>query len=93
MCSNCPTPDPTPDPQVSTPARILAYPCIALIKIYQFTLSPILGKQCRFEPTCSWYGLTAYRRFGAFKGTALTASRLARCNPFAKGGYDPVPLQ
>lgn len=72
-------------------ARWLALPCIALIKLYQFTLSPIVGRQCRYHPTCSWYGLEAYRLYGAFRGTWLTARRLLRCHPFAAGGYDPVP--
>lgn len=72
-------------------APITAWPFIILIKVYQFTLSPLVGRQCRFHPTCSWYGLEAYRRFGAIKGTWLTLRRLARCHPFHAGGYDPVP--
>lgn len=72
-------------------ARILAIPFIILIKIYQFTLSPIVGRQCRFSPTCSWYGLEAYRTHGAFRGTSLTVRRIGRCHPFNPGGYDPVP--
>lgn len=82
------------EPAANAPARapLTAWPFIALIKLYQFTLSPLLGRQCRFHPTCSWYGLEAYRRFGAAKGTRLTMRRLARCHPFSKGGYDPVPV-
>lgn len=72
-------------------ARIGNLPFIAVIKLYQFTLSPIMGRQCRFSPTCSWYGLGAYREHGPIRGTLLTAWRILRCNPFAKGGYDPVP--
>ncbi|XVJ60817.1 MAG: membrane protein insertion efficiency factor YidD [Tepidisphaera sp.] len=72
-------------------ARAGNLPFIAIIKLYQFTLSPIMGRQCRFSPTCSWYGLDAYRTHGPIKGTWLTASRILRCNPFVKGGYDPVP--
>ena len=80
----------------ATPAHqrrvsLAAWPFIALIKLYQFTLSPIVGRQCRFHPTCSWYGLDAYRQHGALRGTLLTARRIARCHPFHKGGYDPVP--
>lgn|GEM_PF-273138 len=72
-------------------ARVLTWPLIALVKVYQFTLSPILGRQCRFHPTCSWYALEALRRYGAFGGAWMAARRLARCHPFSAGGYDPVP--
>lgn len=73
-------------------APVGSWPFMALIKLYQFTLSPVLGRQCRFHPTCSWYGLEAYRRFGPIRGSWLTLRRLARCHPFHPGGYDPVPL-
>ncbi len=69
----------------------LAWPFIAAIRVYRVTLSPIVGRQCRYEPTCSRYAEDAYRRYGAAKGTWLTAKRLARCHPFVRGGYDPVP--
>jgi putative membrane protein insertion efficiency factor len=72
--------------------RALAIPCIWLVHAYRVTLSPVLGRQCRFEPTCSLYALVAYRRFGARWGTWLTARRLLRCHPFHPGGYDPVPV-
>lgn len=64
---------------------------IALIKFYQTAVSPHLGANCKYIPTCSQYGLEAIERFGAFKGLALTVWRILRCNPFSKGGYDPVP--
>ncbi|MBX3364960.1 MAG: membrane protein insertion efficiency factor YidD [Phycisphaeraceae bacterium] len=76
----------------SVVSRWLAVPCIGLIKVYQYTLSPILGRQCRFVPTCSWYALDAFRTHGAFRGGWLTIRRLGRCQPFCKGGYDPVPV-
>lgn len=79
-------------PRVSLLARAVAWPLIVLVKVYQFTLSPVLGRQCRFHPTCSWYGLEALRMYGGFKGTKLLVARLARCHPFSKGGYDPVSL-
>lgn len=72
-------------------ARLGNLPFIAAIKLYQFTLSPILGRQCRFTPTCSWYGLEAYRTYGPVRGTWMTIRRVLRCNPFVRGGYDPVP--
>lgn len=72
-------------------ARLGNLPFIAIIKLYQFTLSPILGRQCRFTPTCSWYGLEAYRTYGPVRGTWMTVRRVLRCNPFVRGGYDPVP--
>ena len=75
--------------QVSWAAR----PFIGLIWAYRATLSPLLGRQCRYHPTCSVYGLEAYRVHGAWRGTILTARRILRCHPFAAGGYDPVPLR
>lgn len=71
--------------------RALAWPCILVIKVYQVTLSPVMGRQCRFSPTCSWYGLEAYRTHGGVRGTWLTLRRLARCHPLGGHGYDPVP--
>lgn len=64
---------------------------IGLIKLYQKSISPLLPKSCRFTPTCSCYGIEAIKTHGAFKGTALTVWRVLRCNPFCRGGYDPVP--
>lgn len=69
-----------------------SWPFIAIIWLYRCTLSPLIGRQCRFEPTCSQFGLDAYRRYGACKGTLLTARRILRCHPFSAGGYDPVPI-
>jgi putative membrane protein insertion efficiency factor len=62
-----------------------------LIRLYQLTLSSIMGTQCRFQPTCSYYAAEAVRRFGAGKGLILGIRRIARCHPWAKGGVDPVP--
>lgn len=77
--------------RVSIFRRVATFPFVALIYLYKITLSPFLGGQCRFAPTCSTYAIEAYREHGVIKGTALTARRLARCHPFNKGGYDPVP--
>jgi len=72
-------------------SRVLTWPFALVIYAYKATLSPFIGRQCRFEPTCSSYALEAYRTHGVLRGTALAARRLSRCHPLCKGGYDPVP--
>ena len=64
---------------------------IAFIKVYQYTLSPLLGPRCRYYPSCSNYAVEALHEHGALRGLGLAAWRLLRCNPFSNGGYDPVP--
>lgn len=64
---------------------------ILLIRAYQVVLGPILGGSCRFEPSCSNYGIQAIARFGLLRGSWLAARRLLRCRPFGPSGYDPVP--
>src|SRR5690606_2841811 len=64
---------------------------VALIRLYQIALSPLLGAHCRFTPTCSNYAIDAIRKHGALVGTGYTIWRLLRCQPFCRGGYDPVP--
>ena len=64
---------------------------IAFIKVYQYTLSPMLGQRCKYYPSCSNYAIGALREHGAIRGSGLAAWRLLRCNPFSNGGYDPVP--
>ena len=61
------------------------------IKAYKKIISPILPKACRFTPTCSEYAIEAIERFGVIRGSMLASYRIMRCNPFSKGGYDPVP--
>ncbi|MBQ9745168.1 MAG: membrane protein insertion efficiency factor YidD [Clostridia bacterium] len=61
------------------------------IKLYRKFLSPILPQSCRFEPSCSQYALEALDKHGVIKGTILSVYRVLRCNPFCRGGYDPVP--
>lgn len=63
---------------------------VALVRGYQLTLSRYLGGHCRFTPTCSQYFIEAVRAKGAIRGTARGLWRILRCNPFCKGGYDPV---
>ncbi len=64
---------------------------ILCIRLYQKSKNPLTNGCCRFTPTCSQYALQAIERHGAFFGGILAVWRLLRCNPFAKGGYDPVP--
>ena len=64
---------------------------ICLIKFYQKYLSPLKSTKCPYIPSCSQYGLEAVEQYGAIKGSALALWRILRCNPFSKGGYDPVP--
>lgn len=64
---------------------------LALLRIYKIALSPYLGSQCRFLPTCSDYARDAIVLHGPARGTWMAACRLCRCHPFTKGGYDPVP--
>lgn len=72
-------------------SRMLAWPLQLLVQIYRFTISPWLGANCRYEPTCSAYALEALQKHGAFRGSALAARRIARCHPWGDSGYDPVP--
>ncbi len=65
---------------------------LALIRFYRRFLSPRKGKSvCRYIPTCSQYAVTAVERYGAWKGGGMALRRILRCNPFSRGGYDPVP--
>ena len=61
------------------------------IRFYQRQISPLSPPRCRYIPTCSEYALEAVEKYGAVKGSWLAAKRILRCNPFHKGGYDPVP--
>jgi putative membrane protein insertion efficiency factor len=80
-------------------ARVLSRAVIALprtalilfVRAYQVALSPLLPASCRYYPSCSTYAIEALERHGALRGGWLTLRRLARCNPFRPGGYDPVP--
>ena len=64
---------------------------IFLIKLYRRFISPLFPPTCRFTPTCSQYAIEAFEKHGAIKGLFLTVWRILRCNPFCRGGYDPVP--
>ncbi len=67
-------------------------PFVLGIRLYQATLSPLMGGHCRFWPTCSRYALEAYRVHGPIRGTWLTLKRIGRCHPLGGHGFDPVPL-
>ena len=71
--------------------KVLAWPLLALVWLYRMLISPWLGANCRFEPTCSQYAMEALREHGAFRGTLLAAKRIGRCHPWGGSGYDPVP--
>lgn len=64
---------------------------LAMIRFYQRAISPYTRPCCRFTPTCSQYAVEAVTKYGALKGSFLAIKRILRCNPFFKGGYDPVP--
>jgi putative membrane protein insertion efficiency factor len=70
---------------------LFAAPLIGLIRIYRYAISPMLGNNCRFHPSCSEYAVDALCRYGAGKGLWLALRRIGRCNPWCTGGYDPVP--
>jgi putative membrane protein insertion efficiency factor len=68
------------------------WPLLALIRLYQLTISRALpGNTCRYYPSCSHYGYQAIYKYGALRGSLMAAWRVLRCNPFSRGGFDPVP--
>ena len=74
------------------PRLVLQLPAlalIALVRIYQYTLSPLIGRQCRFEPTCSNYMIGAITKYGAVRGGWRGVQRICRCHPWREGGVDP----
>lgn len=64
---------------------------ILLIKFYKLSISPVIGPACRYNPTCSQYGIEALKKYGFFKGSWLTLKRIGRCHPWGGHGHDPVP--
>jgi putative membrane protein insertion efficiency factor len=70
-------------------AQLPALGLIALVRLYQYTLSPLIGRQCRFHPTCSDYMIGAVEKHGIFRGGWLGMRRIARCHPWHPGGIDP----
>jgi putative membrane protein insertion efficiency factor len=72
-------------------AKVIAFPFIILIKLYQLLVSPLFSSSCRYTPTCSHYTLEALKKYGIFKGGWLGIKRISRCHPWGGSGYDPVP--
>jgi uncharacterized protein len=70
----------------------MKFVALAVIRAYQWLISPLLRPACRYTPTCSHYATEAVELHGVLKGTALATWRLLRCHPFAQGGFDPVPI-
>ena len=68
----------------------MKFMAIKFIRLYQLFISPLLGSNCRFYPTCSAYAIEALEKYGFIRGSIMTVKRLLKCHPFHKGGYDPV---
>ncbi len=80
-----------PHPMSDFLRKLLAAPFVMLIKVYQWCISPFLGANCRFTPTCSAYAIEALRKYGPLKGGYLAIKRISSCHPRGRSGYDPVP--
>ncbi|MDH3440841.1 MAG: membrane protein insertion efficiency factor YidD [Gammaproteobacteria bacterium] len=76
---------------MKTAGQVLALPLRGLVWIYRYAISPLIGANCRYQPTCSAYAEEALRKHGAFKGGWLALRRIGRCHPWGGSGYDPVP--
>jgi len=71
--------------------KVVIFPLLIIIKAYQIILSPILGSNCRFLPTCSEYAIESLKSHGLIKGIMLTLKRVGKCHPWGNHGYDPIP--
>ena len=71
--------------------KVLAWPLLGLVWIYRYAISPLVGANCRYQPTCSEYAAEALRTYGAFRGGWLAVKRISRSHPWGGSGYDPVP--
>ena len=71
--------------------KILIYPFIIIIKFYQSFISPLIGSNCRYTPTCSTYSIDSLKKHGLIKGMFLSIKRISKSNSLFKGGYDPDP--
>ena len=71
--------------------KVFIFPVIVIIRFYQLFISPIIGQNCRFLPTCSEYTVECLKQFGLIKGTLLSCKRISSCHPWGNHGYDPIP--
>ena len=73
--------------------KVATFPLLLLIRGYQLIISPLLGSNCRFMPTCSEYAMESLRSHGLIKGSYLTIKRIGKCHPWGGNGYDPIPTK
>ena len=73
--------------------KAITFPLIILIRGYQLLISPLLGSNCRFMPTCSEYAIESFKSYGLIKGFFLTIKRIGKCHPWGSHGYDPIPTK
>ena len=73
--------------------KVATFPLLILIRGYQLIISPLLGSNCRFMPTCSEYAMESLRSHGIIKGIYLTVKRIGKCHPWGGHGYDPIPTK
>ena len=73
--------------------KVITFPLIILIRGYQLIVSPLIGSNCRFMPTCSEYAINAFKSYGLIKGFFLTIKRIGKCHPWGSHGYDPIPTK
>ncbi len=73
--------------------KVATFPLLILIRGYQLIISPLLGSNCRFMPTCSEYAMESLRSYGLIKGSYFTIKRIGKCHPWGGHGYDPIPTK
>ena len=73
--------------------KVATFPLLILIRAYQLIISPLLGSNCRFIPSCSEYAMESLRSYGLIKGFYLTIKRIGKCHPWGGHGYDPIPTK
>ena len=71
--------------------KIIIFPFVLFIRVYQLIISPMLGSNCRFIPTCSEYAMESLKEYGLIKGFFLSIKRIGKCHPWGSHGYDPIP--
>ena len=73
--------------------KIIIFPFVLFIRVYQLIISPMLGSNCRFIPTCSEYAMESLKEYGLIKGIFLSIKRIGKCHPWGSHGYDPIPTK